>query len=460
MSARLARASRLVVLAGLFLGAATAEERRADAAARTVVLVTLDGLLPESYLHPDSHGLRVPTLRRFVAEGASSDGVLSVFPSVTYPAHSSIATGVSPGRHGIVSNRTRDPLEKNLEGWHWYSDDLRATPIWRTAERAGLKTGLLAWPVTVGAEASWVLPEFVRARTEDDVKLVRALTSRRLAAGLVAARPDVWKSYQPEGVNDEFVTTAAAWLVQEERPRLLLIHLVAVDEAQHKTGLWSKDTVDAIEATDQRLSRIVEATKTAGTFAETTFLVASDHGFAPVTRAVRPGALLREAGLVQVDAQQKVTASRASVVTSAGQAYVYLEGGAPGSGETVRRAFDAQAARPDGGIARIYDRAAIGAAKGDPEAFLALEAQPGTTFVAGYAGPYLAPSTTTRATHGYDPNRPEMQASLLALGKGIAHGKIEGARLIDLAPTIAAWLGLSLPDAEGRNLFPPTPKRH
>jgi len=460
MPARFLVALRIAFLAAPFVAEGALEPRPAEAAAaRAVVLLTVDGLLPESYVHPDAHGLRVPTLRRFVAEGATSDGARSVFPSVTYPAHTSIATGVSPSRHGIVSNRTRDPLEKNLEGWRWYSEDVHATPIWTVAERAGLKTGLVSWPVTVGATASWVLPEFWRARTAEDVKLLRALTTPRLAAGLAAAKPDAWASFQAEGDNDGFITTTVEWLLRNERPRLLLVHLAAVDEAQHKTGLWSKEAIEAIEATDQRIARLIEATRTAGTFAQTTFVVASDHGFAPVTRAVRPGTLLREAGLVQVDDKQKVISARVSIVASAGQAYLYLEDGAPASEEAARRVFEAQAARPDGGIARIYDRAAIRAAEGDPAAWLAIEAQLGTTFVAGYAGPYVTPSTATRATHGYDPGRPEMRASLLVLGPEIPHGRIEGARLIDIAPTIASRLGLALPEAEGRNLFPRPLKR-
>ncbi|MEY4581216.1 MAG: hypothetical protein RL701_5919 [Pseudomonadota bacterium] len=90
-----------------------------------VVLVTIDGLLPDSYLHPEAHGLRVPTLQRFVAEGAVSDGALSTFPSVTYPAHTTIATGSWPKHHGIIGNRSFDPLETNREAWFWYAEAAR-----------------------------------------------------------------------------------------------------------------------------------------------------------------------------------------------------------------------------------------------------------------------------------------------------------------------------------------------
>src|SRR4051794_13205432 len=113
---------------------------------RHVILVTVDGLTPESYLNPDVHGLRIPTLRRMVQQGAFSDGARSVFPSVTYPAHSSSATGGSPARHGLYSNYAEDPQETNPDGWRWYAEDLRAPPIWEAARRAGYQTALINWP--------------------------------------------------------------------------------------------------------------------------------------------------------------------------------------------------------------------------------------------------------------------------------------------------------------------------
>src|SRR5690606_29351219 len=109
------RAFVMVVVAGaLACGGARppAEPAPRAAAARPavehVVVISVDGLLPAVYTEPDAHGLAVPTLRRLAAEGASSPGARSVMPSLTYPSHTTIATGVDPGRHGIVSNKTLD----------------------------------------------------------------------------------------------------------------------------------------------------------------------------------------------------------------------------------------------------------------------------------------------------------------------------------------------------------------
>ena len=89
-----------------------------------VIVVTIDGLVPDSYVNPGAHGLAVPTLTSLVARGASSDGAESVFPSVTYPSHTSIASGVVPSHHGVFTNAAFDPLEKNQEAWRWYAEDV------------------------------------------------------------------------------------------------------------------------------------------------------------------------------------------------------------------------------------------------------------------------------------------------------------------------------------------------
>jgi len=70
---------------------------------------------------------------------------------------------------------------------------------------------------------------------------------------------------------------------------------------------------------------------------------------------------------------------------------------------------------PNAGIGRVLTHAEISALGGDPEAFLALDAAPNTTFGAGYGGDYEAP-VAVKAMHGYDPERLEMRASLLIFG--------------------------------------------
>jgi predicted AlkP superfamily pyrophosphatase or phosphodiesterase len=435
---------------------ATAPAAHADppGPVKHVVLVTIDGMLPESYLHPDAHGLRVPTLRRLVAEGARSDGAMSVFPTVTYPSHTSMTTGVNPGSHGITSNRAFDPTDTDMEGWRWYAEDIQKDPIWRVVERAGYPAALVQWPVSVGARVTWLVPEYWRAKDDNDRKLLRALATPGLLEKVASLHPDFWPRYAPPDVKDSALTDVASYVLETGRPTLLQLHLVEVDDAQHHFGVWSPEARAALENDDAQLSRLLEVLARSGLAPETAVIVASDHGFMNVDKLVRPGVLLHDAGLVTTDAGGKITGWKATLVVNGGSAYVYLHDPADAATrDAVRTLFEAKAKDPESGIGRVFSPDEIKALGGDPEAAFALEATPGTSLGTGYTGDYIG-EARYKATHGFDPRRPEMRASLILYGPTVAHGTLEGARLVDIAPTIAAWLGVPLAGVEGRELKP------
>lgn len=422
-----------------------------------VIVVTVDGLVPETYLDPDRHGLLIPNLRRIVREGASSPGALSVFPSVTYPAHTSIASGVTPGRHGIVSNKTFDPLDENQDAWRWYDADVKVPRVWDVAREAGYTTALLDWPVTVGEQATFHVPEFWRAGIDEDIKLIDALSTPGLLAEVGREFPDFNSGFHPQRVTDEAGTDMAVHLIRKAQPNLMFLHVWQVDAAQHKTGLWSEQAIAAIEGADRQIGRLMAASEAAGIAAHTALVIASDHGFANVQRCVNPGALLREAGLLTTGANGKVSAWQAAVLASGGSAFVYLND--PDDAQLqqrVRAVFERARKSRGRGIANVWEHDEIVKLGGDPDAFLALEPELGTYFGGGVKA-YETPASY-RGVHGYDPNRPEMKASLLLYGAGISPGTLLDARLVDIAPTVAGWLGLEMPAVDGRQLqTAPTP---
>jgi predicted AlkP superfamily pyrophosphatase or phosphodiesterase len=419
---------------------------------RHVILISIDGLMPFAYLSPDEHGLKVPTLRELARNGAWSDGALSVFPSVTYPAHTSIVTGANPGRHGIVTNDAWDPLDENDDGQRWYAADIRATTLWEAARARGLRTALVYWPVTVGARATAIVPEYWRAGTAEDVKLLDALSTPDLLGAVRKRFPTFAAGFMPPRVMDESLADIAVHMIETARPHLMLLHMFEVDREQHYGGAFSRQAFDAIENADRQIARVIAAAKKAGIWQQTVLVVVSDHGFLPAPKRVRPGVLLREKGLITLDERNRIKDWKASVVTNGAQAYVYVRD--PADQETRKallEIFEARTGKPDGALGRMYRQEEIRSKGGDPEAFLALEAAPGFAMSSGYYGDYT-PSSPTLATHGHDPERPEMRSSLLVYGRAIVPGPIRQARLIDVAPTVAKWLNLSLPQAEGRPL--------
>ena len=153
-----------VILAMLVAGGVL---RAQEKSAPLLVMVSIDGLRPDYVTAADAHGAKVPNLRRFMKEGAYAEGVTGVVPTVTYPSHTTLVTGVWPATHGIWGNTTFDPLQKNYQGWYWYTEDIRVETLWDAAAKAGRTTASIQWPVTVGAKITWNIPEFWRAGTPE-----------------------------------------------------------------------------------------------------------------------------------------------------------------------------------------------------------------------------------------------------------------------------------------------------
>lgn len=408
--------------------------------------------MPDVYVSPDAHGLKIPALRDMALKGARSEGVRSIFPTVTYPAHTSIATGVNPINHGIVSNIAWDPLGKNYGGWRWYFEDVRAPTLWDIARAGGLSTALVSWPVTVGAHATVLVPEIWRSGTEDDVKLVRALSTPGILEAVEKRFPNFRAGFTPPKMKDESLTDIAVHLIETLRPNLLMLHIFQVDTEQHTGGPFSARAIAAVENADRQIGRVIAAAKNAGTWNETVLVVLSDHGFAAISQRIRPGVLLVKKGLVTLGARNRVTDWKAYVAPTGGHAYVYLKD--PKDSETAKALLDiflSLAGKTGSGIRRLYKQDEIRQKGGDPSAYLALEGAQGFAIAEGYAGEYISPSHLA-GMHGYDPDRPEMRASLIVYGPSVAPGKIEAARLIDIAPTIATWLGFKMDKIDGAAL--------
>lgn len=421
---------------------------------RYVIIISVDGLLPECYMDPDAHGLKVPTLRELAKNGATSPGALSVLPPVTYPAHTSIATGTYPQTHGIVTNVAWDPLDKNQAGWRWYAEDIKAPTLWDVARKKGLKTALINWPVTVGAMADAVVPEYWRASTQEDMKMTRALAKPpELLDAVVKRMPDFWKAFNPPQIKDKAGTEIALHLIETQKPNLVMLHIFEVDHWQHEKAPWSAEAVAAIENADAQIARVIASAKKAGTWEQTALVVVSDHGFARYSKQVRPGVLLREKGLVTLDDRNRITGWKAVTLSSTGTTYVYVKDPHDeATRKTLRETFEPLAGQPGTGVGRLLTHEQIVAMGGDPEAYLCIEAAEGFRTAGGYTGELISTVQSSPAGHGFAPDHKDMKASLLVYGPSIAAGKLEGARLIDVAPTVAKWLGLKMNRVEGRAL--------
>jgi predicted AlkP superfamily pyrophosphatase or phosphodiesterase len=407
-----------------------------------VVVVSIDGMMPETYLEPDLLGLKIPTLRSIVARGVHARAVEPVFPTVTYPSHTTIVTGAQPGVHGIVTNRPRDPLQKNYDGWRWYTEEIAVPTLWSAVEAQGRAAALVTWPVTVGAPVTFVVPEYWRSGTPDDQKLLRSVSTPGLLDKVALAYPDLWKLLVPPDIRDRAQFEIAKYLVTQENPDLVLVHVWETDDAQHNHGPRSQESRESFEHVDQLLGELLAALESSPDWSRTTLVVLSDHGFAPMEREIRLNALFRERGLVQVDAEGKATSAKVAAIENGGTAYVYVLD--PTAQAEVMAAIESISPA----IAKIYSREEIAAAGGDPQVSFAVGAAPGYAFHDRTTSPAVV-DRPGRGHHGFPPSDPAMAASFLAIGPRLPHRDLGTIRMIDIGPTIAGWLGVTLSGATG-----------
>jgi predicted AlkP superfamily pyrophosphatase or phosphodiesterase len=432
---------RSFVLIVLLLGSCAAPLPSAPATEH-VVIVSIDGLRPDFYLGD----FDAPALRSMAVAGAHAKSVESVYPSSTYPAHATIVTGVRPARHGIYANTTWTE-QGSTRNWHWYAKDLKARTLWEAARDKGLRVAITYWPTSVGARADWVLGEIWDPDAKETVKRLAASATPGLLAELaLAVGIPQEKIAEDRAAIDGFVSRAAAYVFRKYRPNLQFVHLLNVDEVQHRQGPGAAAVREAVRLQDENIARIRQAIEESGAGATTTLLVVGDHGFTSISRNLSPNSLLRDAGFIDVEGG-KVKSWRALIRSSGGSASVYVKD--PNEIPRVKDALLAGSA-VDGEVRYVVlDRAQLDKLGYNPEAALALEPAEGWALTER-----LGPSTpTVQGNHGQLPTRPGLQTGFLAEGAGIRRGAvIERMGLIDIAPTVAALLGLEMKGVEGKPL--------
>jgi hypothetical protein len=462
ISRRLWLGLSLAVLCGLlFTPPARAQEPPSRPA---VILISIDGLKPEYVLDADAHGLKIPALRRFLREGAYSTGVRGVVPTVTYPSHTTLITGVSPARHGIYANTTFDPLRKNFGGWYWYAEDIQVPTLWDAAADARFTTANVHWPVSVAAHITYNLPQYWRAGTSDDRKLLRTLSTPGLLDALENDLGPYADGIDESITGDETRAKFAARLLQLKHPAFATIYLTALDHEQHASGPFSAQSNSTLERIDAAVAAILDSIQR--TYGDRAVVcIVSDHGFVSADKALNLAVAFRNAGLIEFGPENRSAFASTRNPVKSWKAMIWGAGGSAAivlhdknDAATKSKVADLLArlaADPANGIDRIVQEGELHARGGFPDAAFLVALRPGFIIGDAVSGEIVTPSASFRGMHGYWPDLAEMNASFFILGPGIPAGRSLG--LIDMraiAPTLAQILGLRLPSAEAQPVLP------
>lgn len=360
-----------------------------------VILVSIDGFSPD-YLGKG----QTPVLDGLVADGAFGP-MRPSFPSVTFPNHYTLVTGLHPDHHGVVGNRFTDTqlgafTMASKESGFWDQGE----PIWVTAEKAGVRTGTMFWP---GSEVE-----------------------------IHGVRPSQWAPFDQGMPGDARVDRLLSWLdlPVDQRPKLETLYFDIVDTAGHRNGPDAPETRAAAASVDASMARLIEGLKARGLYDRTMLVVVSDHGMAATSpdRVVWIDDIIDPAALKIGYGGAVLTADPA-----------------PGREAEVQQKLVGRHPHME-----CWNKA-------DVPARLVYGSNPRVAQIVCLVetGWLTAtrdrPVTRAGGAHGYDNQAPEMAAIFIAHGPGVVAGRrLTDMDSVDVQPFLARMLGIAAPAGDGR----------
>ena len=418
---------------------------------RQVILISVDGFTAQDYLHTEDEGLDLPNITALKVNGCPANGMTGIFPTVTYPSHTAMITGQPSAVHGVYTNTPLDPMGLQNGGWYYYADRIKTPTLWEVLHDAGLKTAAISWPVTIGADIDYLLPEYRPVRTEEDVALLSALST----PGMFREMIEVDSIDRP--MTDPWRIKAAIRILDTRKPDLLALHISDLDGAQHSFGPHSAEAHAALEKIDQQIGELRAAVDAEGRTDQTSWVIVSDHGFYPVDKTVNPMIALRDAGLITTNAAGRVTDWKVFMHNEGGSAF--LEARDPADTASINKAIDLMkqlAANPANGIERLYTPEELKELDAMPTAFIGMEAARGYGFGSDMQGATVTNMPRPGGKHGYNPAIPELRPTMILSGAGVVPCDLrEGVRIVDVGPTVAGLLGTRMTDVSGKDVNTP-----
>jgi predicted AlkP superfamily pyrophosphatase or phosphodiesterase len=427
----------------------------APAQARSVLMISIDGMNPQYVTEAEARGLKMPNLRRFMTEGSYATGVRGVTPTVSWPSAVALMTGTPPTRSGVLNNERFEPSDRNRDpGVYLYARDVKTETLWDAAAKAGLVTANVDQLASVGGlSIRYDIPRYEPSGWAWEN--LKAMETASRPPGFLQEMEARLGSYNGVdfGTPDYDATRArfAIDILQRHKPQFMSVHLSGVDVEAHAHAPFSPEANRAAEGIDGLIGQLRAAALAADP--DAVVVVVSDHGQAPATRVLNLRIPFIEAGLIEIatpvpGVAARVTAWKADVWSAAGAAVMLKDPNDTATRAKVGEVLKRLAADPANGIVRILDGAEIERLNGFTGAAFVVDMKTGTTVGDALVGPVLRERSVPVGVHGYLPDHPEMNAAFFIAGKGIKPGtNLGGVDMLQIAPTVARALNLKLKDA-------------
>ena len=368
--------------------------------------------------------MEYPAFSAFAKKAALVDGIPTLCPSNTYPIHTSIATGVLPNIHGLISNTGAFP--EKYPWWNFSEKDIKVKTIWQAANERGIDVAAVFWPVTGYSESiRYNIPEVMpRPGTNPLMTLLKAGSKGAILMGALKHRKKLDGISQPS--LDYFAASCMADILRKHKPGLALMHLTAFDTLCHMNGVGSDALKAAYESLDSNLAILLDAVDD-----DSDVIILSDHSQRNVHTVIDANELLVSMELLEKGEDEYLRGDQDCFFECCGGT-AFFHAGALNIEQIdevrekvmqyggFRRFLTADEMHDSG-----YDLTAFGIAAED-----------------GFA--YFSLKPPHEADHGYPADMPDYNVFYMVRGCGLEAGSVRhGGSLLDITHLVSQRLGLT-----------------
>lgn len=413
--------------------------------ANKLLVISMDALIQEDLEYLSQK----PAFQKLMQTAATVKYMHSIYPTLTYPCHATMATGCLPAKHGVINNLHMIPGEVKPP-WLWYHDTYQVRDLFDAAKDAGLTTAAIGWPTTgKHPHVDYLVSEIAATSAKTTAEFRRDY----LATGTT---PALWDAVCKQHIHlrtdarsvSRFNAATCCTIIEKYAPDLTMLHVGEPDHHRHLHGVFSPNILPALDLCEEILGNLLDAIERSGYRDSYNLVITADHGQLDTLYIANPNVLLAQNGFLEMDSCGNIADWQAWCLQTGMCAEVFVKN--PAQEAAVYALLQQHLSTP--GYQKIYTREE--AAKegfSGPFAFV-LETDGQTQFDNHWQGAYITHHGHTKGCHGYHPDRGP-HPTLLAIGPAFRSGAaVSHAHLTDGAPTWAAILGLSLPDADGRIL--------
>lgn len=389
---------------------------------RKVIIISFDAVGDLEFNHLRTY----PNFKKLAEKSAVIRNVSSIYLSNTYPIHASIATGVTPAIHGIISNTETFP--KRHKRWYSHAGRFKTRTIWQAAELNKIETAAVMWPVTAGAkEIKYNIPEVMALPGENQITVSLKAGSKKLQLiEFLRHRKKIQGIKQP--YLDDFSTSCMVDIIQKYKPGLMLMHLTAYDSLCHQYGKDAPEMETAYQSLDSNLGRLLAAIDD-----DTTVIGFSDHSQININKSLAPNDLLVEHGFLKQQEGNYQKGSPGCYIECCGGS-AFLRPGTLSEEQIASIKIQIEKSEGFGRFLTSAEMKTCGRRK-LPFGFAAAR---------GYS--YDAVPTNEKANHGYPLDYDNYKVFYMASGPDIRPGiELLGGNILEVTPLAAKLLGIKFP---------------